>query len=272
MEDISDSELWSRIVMFGEAARKWRQRFLGLLPEVNRRELWRVHGFESVFVFAFKVGGVSEKQVRRVLNLEERFRETPQLRSLLVEGQVSSNKLVRVASIATVENQEMLADQVQLLSQSAVETFVRDVKAKSVPPRDASADVRTHTLPLGNIELAPELAERLNILKEKGIDIDELLTELLDRREEEIVQTKTDLAEVSGSLSRYIPVGIRRIIKKEYGTKCAISHCSKPSNEIHHTARYSMIRNHNPNFLAPLCRQHHEIAHAVDVKTQKFKR
>ncbi len=172
MEDISDSELWSRAVAFGEAARKWRQKFLGLLPEVARRELWRVHGFESVFVFAFKVGGVSEKQVRRVLNLEERFREMPQLRSLLVEGEVSSNKLVRIASIATVENQEMLVHQVQLLSQSAVETFVRDIKvsenkAGSVPPRDASADVRAHTLALGNIELTPEVVERLNILKKK---------------------------------------------------------------------------------------------------------
>lgn len=272
MENISDNELWSRVVMFGEAARRWRQKFLGLLPEVARRELWRVHGFESVFVFAFKVGGVSEKQVRRVLNLEERFRETPQLRSLLVEGQVSSNKLVRVASIATVENQEMLADQVQLLSQSAVETFVRDVKAKSVPPRDASADVRTHTLPLGNIELAPKLVERLNILKEKGIDVNELLMEFLDKREDDIAQAKTDLVKTSVSSGRYIPARIRKIIAKEYGTKCAISHCSKPSIEIHHTARYSMIRNHNPNFLAPLCRQHHEIAHSVDVKYQECRK
>ncbi len=131
MENISDSELWSRAVQYGEAARKWRQKFLGLLPEVARRELWRVHGFESVFVFAFKVGGVSEKQVRMVLGLEERFLETPRLHNLLIEGVVSVNKLARVASVATVENQDVLADQVQLLSQSAVETLVRDVRSET---------------------------------------------------------------------------------------------------------------------------------------------
>lgn len=75
MEHVSDSELWCRAVQYGEAARKWRQKFLGLLPEVARRKLWRVHGFESVFVFAFKVGGVSKEQVERVLAVEERLRQ-----------------------------------------------------------------------------------------------------------------------------------------------------------------------------------------------------
>ena len=272
MEDISDSELWSRIVMFGEAARKWRQKFLGLLPEVARRELWKRHGFESVFVFAFKVGGVSEKQVRMVLGLEQRFLETPRLHSLLVEGVVSVNKLARVASIATVENQEMLANQVQLLSQSAVETFVRDVRSESPVLRAQKVESENKTLECQEFELTSELVERLNNLQRKGVDVDELLTEFLDKREDEIAQVKTDLGEVSGSSNRYIPVGVRRIIAKEYGTKCAIPHCSKPSNEIHHTARFSMIRNHNPNFLAPLCRQHHEIAHSVDVKYQECRK
>ncbi len=94
--------------------------------------------------------------------------------------------------------------------------------------------------------------------------------EFLDKREDEIVQAKVMVTEKApASSSRYIPARIRQIIAKEYGTKCAIPHCSKPSDEIHHTARYSMIRNHNPNFLAPLCRQHHEIAHSIDVKYQE---
>ncbi len=272
MENISDSELWSRIVMFGEAARKWRQKFLGLLPEVARRELWRVHGFESVFVFAFKVGGVSEKQVRMVLGLEQRFIETPRLHNLLVKGVVSVNKLARVASVATVENQEMLANQVQLLSQSAVETFVRDVRSESTVLRAQKVALENNSHIVQEFELAPELVERLNNLKRKGVDVSELLTEFLDKREDEIAQVKTDLVETSAPSGRYIPARIKRIIAREYGTKCAIPHCSKPSNEIHHTARYSMIRNHNPNFLAPLCRQHHEIAHSVDVKYQECRK
>jgi len=42
---------------------------------------------------------------------------------------VSANKLVRVASIASIENQEILADRVKLLSKSALETLLRDEKS-----------------------------------------------------------------------------------------------------------------------------------------------
>src|SRR3989338_9766319 len=58
----------------------------------------------------------------RFLNLEKRFESLPALKALLVEGKVSINKLVRVASIATVENEGELAEAVQLLPKKALET------------------------------------------------------------------------------------------------------------------------------------------------------
>ena len=37
---LSDEKLLALCRKFGEAARLWRQRFIGLLPEVNRRRLY----------------------------------------------------------------------------------------------------------------------------------------------------------------------------------------------------------------------------------------
>ena len=290
---LSDSELWSRIVMFGEAARKWRQRFLGLLPEVARRALWRVHGFESVFVFAFKVGGVSKEQVERVLAVEERLRDKPLLHEMLVSGEVSMNKIVRVVSVTTPENEQTLAEQVKLLPRQALETLVRDMK--SYEEMDKSQDrsenvsnqlsfVHVHSTGEASLGLNQEVISKLQVLKQKGIDINEAFLTFLEKREQEIQQTKENIAtEVEAQTrcaqenkiqtsSRYIPRKIKVVIKKEYGTKCAISHCQKPSREIHHTARFSMMRNHNPNFLAPLCKQHHQIAHSIDVRYQECRR
>lgn len=281
MEHISDGELWSRAVQYGEAARKWRQKFLGLLPEIDRRELWRVHGFESVFVFAFKVGGVSKEQVERVLTTEEHLRDKPVLHELLVRGEVSVNKLVRVVSVATPENEEALAEQVQLLTKSSVETLVRDMKhyGKTTESQNESTNISNqfsfvpgHSSSEVSLGLGQEVIFKLQELKQKGIDINEEFLLFLRKREQGIMQAKENISDNTKSPSRYIPQNIKNLLKKEYGTKCAISHCSKPSNEIHHTARYSMIRNHNPNFLAPLCRQHHEIAHSVDVRVQKYRR
>jgi hypothetical protein len=63
---------------------------------------------------------------RRVLNLEKKFEEMPALRTMLVNGEVSANKLAKIASIATVENQDLLADQVKILPCRALETLVKD--------------------------------------------------------------------------------------------------------------------------------------------------
>ena len=57
---MTDEELYEKAVMYGRNALLWRQRFMGLLPEVQRRGLYAKKGFGSVFEFAFKLAGLSE--------------------------------------------------------------------------------------------------------------------------------------------------------------------------------------------------------------------
>ncbi|MBU0667540.1 hypothetical protein KJ835_00300 [Patescibacteria group bacterium] len=66
--------------------------------------------------------------------------------------------------------------------------------------------------------------------------------------------------------SRYIPAAIRRQLRKEHGTMCSIRTCQKQATTIHHTQRFALSQNHDPKFLAPLCREHHAIAHTIDGK------
>lgn len=134
---LSDEKLFALCKQFGAQALESRRKFLGLLPEVNRREFdekrmgrsWLGRrGFTSIFEFAAKLAGVSEEQVRRVLNLERKFEDKPALHQMLVTGEVSVNKLVKVASISTLANQEELAEKVKLLPARALETLARDEK------------------------------------------------------------------------------------------------------------------------------------------------
>ena len=268
MNDLSDSQLWEMSVKYGMQARLWRQKFLGLLPEIARRRLFEQHGFESLFVFAFKVGGVSEEQVSRVLNMHRKLEDKPVLQSLLVKGQVSVNKLARVVSVATIENQDVLADQVQLLSQSAIETLVRDQKNEE--------SVRTHKPEQENIfmqdglQLEKDVENELRELQKKGIDINAELRIFLAQRKDRIEQEKQSIIqELPEQQTRYISARIRKLITREHGTKCAISSCHKSSQQLHHTTRYALARQHNPNYMAPLCAEHHQIAHSIDVKVQE---
>lgn len=316
LQSISDQNLYSLCKTYGARALEWRQKFIGLLPEVNRRKLYEKKGFESIFVFAKKLAGLSEKQVRRVLNLEEKFENVPVLRELLVNGEVSVNKLARVASIATVGNQEFLAERVRILSQGAVETMVRDerwmienaekcganpkvVKNENglFKPEVDVESVRAHTF--GQLNLSSEVQQKLLELQQKGLDLDQLLLEFLKKREEEIAHKKEQITEevlrkeeekvmgikvqqnqndvrmavnVPDALpSRYIPRAVRKIIQEEHGTKCSIKNCQNPAKTIHHTQRFSLSRSHDPHYLAPLCKEHHALAHAVDVRCQEIK-
>jgi hypothetical protein len=121
---------------------------------------------------------------------------------------------------------------------------------------------------------------------EMGIDINDMLRKMLEARkagissekiavaEEEIAKAETR-EECGGNneelkpQSRYISVKVRKILKQEYGDKCSIPYCNKPAKQIHHTQRYALAGVHDPRYMAPMCENHHKIAHSIDLKTRE---
>ncbi len=261
---MNDSNFYKLHKKIGRNSLQWRWKFIGMLPEAYERRIHEKKGYESIFVYAAKLCGLSERQVRETLNLEKKFKETPTLHQLLVTGKVSHNKLARVASIATPKNEEELAKQIQVLSKPAVETFVRDFKSENGLNK-----------PQNRPKFTPgrKLQEKLEELQNKGLNIDEILLELLEQREKNIQKKKNVIAKGSKQTdSHYIPVANKKILHEEYGTVCAAPNCYRKSVEYHHTLRFSMSKSHNPHFLAPLCKEHHEIAHSIDLKVQVRRR
>ena len=267
--NITDEKLYELCKRFGASALLWRQKFIGLLPEVNRRRLYEKKGFSSIFEFAFKLCGLSAEQVRLTLNLEKRFEDKPVLKKMLEDGEASINKLARVVSIATPENEEELAEKIKVLPTRALETFVRDEKYLQNPngsqkPLFGNKSLHVQTL---NFEISDDVKEELNKLSSKGIDVNKLLRNMLKRRKEKIAETKEKISEnIKPTSSYYISVKIRKILKEEHGKKCSIATCSKPATTIHHTQRFRLSQTHDPRFLAPLCAEHHAIAHSIDLK------
>lgn len=274
LRNLTDQDLYRLCKNYGKHALRWRQKFIGLLPEVNRRKLYEKRGFYSIFEFAKKMAGLSEEQVRRVLNLEEKFKSLPNLQSLLVNGEVSANKLVRVASIANIENELFLAEQVKNLSQGAVETLVRDERLAMNTSKNLGGlgdkSVRAHTFEKRNeLILSAEVRAKLLDLQQKGFDVNQLFLEFLQKREQDIAEKKDQISVKTGS--RYIPQSVRKILKEEYGTKCAIKHCQKPAAQTHHILPFAMNRTHDPKLLVPLCKEHHELQHAVNFQYREIR-
>lgn len=269
-QNLSDEKLLLLCHNYGERAKFWRQKFIGLLPEVYKRKLHEKKQFLSIFEFAAKLAGVSEEQVRRVLNLEKKLQDKPELHKALINGEVSMNKLRRIAPIATQENQYLLLEQIKVLPQRAVETLVRDEIASL-----RFGLGRAPTLDLApEPQLSEEVKRKLYELQQKGINIDELILAAIGKREQEISEEKEEFSKEQNNKlsSRHIPAKIDRLIQKEHGSKCSMPTYPNEADEIHHEIPFALLKNHNPYFLKPLCSSHHILTHRIHAAYEEMRK
>ncbi len=141
--------------------------------------------------------------------------------------------------------------------------------------------------------LSPEVKAKLKELIDKEIDINEIFLNAMAEREKELARQKAEIVKaqnekhlvknvveisksevpnspdaapvVSGKLlakSRHIPVKIRNILKMEFGSKCSYPGCHLRAEQIHHEKLFAYFGEHDPRVMKPLCRGHHELAHA----------
>ncbi len=296
MKNLTDEKILELCIHYGKLALHYRRRFIGLLPEVNRRQLFRKKGFNSIFEFAFKLAGLSEAQVKLAISLDKNFEDKPLLHKALTSGKTSINKLVRIASVATVENQEFLAHQAELLPNRALETLVQDIKVDSENSLHVQKNRKQDGLfqtkndsnipaffpRLQNLKLSNEVIAKLSELKNRGLDINKIILNFLKQREQKIENEKAEISAQTLTTenfavapaknpSRYITAQTKKLLREIHGTKCAIANCKKTAKEIHHTTRFALSQAHNPHYLAPLCHEHHLIAHTIDLNLHKVR-
>ncbi|MBD3328644.1 hypothetical protein GF340_05075 [Candidatus Peregrinibacteria bacterium] len=250
---MSDKQLYEKCREYGKAALEARRKFIGLLPEVARRRLWQAKGFESVFHFAAVLAGVSREQVQRVLQLEKRFANKPALKKVLVKGEISVNKLARVASIATEQNQTELVHMTKNLSSRSLELAIKEHK----------------TVHVSRFEMADDVQKKLQQLHEEGIDVNEMLRNMLNQRDK---QTEQNNQLEAPAKSSYIPVKIKQAIHYKYENKCAVPGCQQKSTNFHHTLRRSIGKIHSPKFMVPLCKAHHDLEHLTDERVMMYRK
>ena len=288
-EMATDNQLLRVSRKYGRQVFYWRRKFIGLLPEINRRRLYEKRGYSGIVEFGKREAGLSEAQIRLALNLEKRFSDKPELYASLVEGRTSINKLTRVASIATPENEASLAASAQVLSNRSLEVLVHDIKSAQITQKSGRLKVQNglhkpqkgpeslHVQRAPRLKLRVDVVTRLKKLQEKGIDVNELINVMLDSREQQLADTKSQVAEKihlrererrsqGKAPSRYISTHTKQVLEQEYGTKCAHDSCTRDAADLHHTVPFALSGSNNPYYLAPLCKEHHDIAHAMNSK------
>jgi len=268
---MTDKELYELCQQYGKQARKWKNKFVALLPEVYKRRLYKKKKFCSIHEFAAKVGGVSRGVVDEALRLGEKFKETPKLLELRPE--VGISKLRAVAGVVTKETESFWTEKVQNMTRGSLETLIRDTRQerenKIIDSQKIPGDGDEENEPTRQrfgMDLDEETIFQLKLIKqkfekEKGEPLcwDEVMKmaakELLVEKSVREYKTKP-------SKSRAVPAKKRR----EQPKKCVVPGCKEPAQVIHHPERYAITKNHDR--LASMCKAHHELAHRGYVDEQ----
>lgn len=306
---MTDKQLYRLCKKYGRRALAARRRFAGLLPEVQKRRLYEKRGYSSLYEFAARLAGLSREHVDTVLRLERKFEDMPELHHALTEGRISPNQLVRVASVATTGNQKAMFKVAKNLSRRALDVFVKDYRqeiagknvgenlfgnsTKNEEP-DGLFKAQSGANPLAGqtiadapgpsaqtgpnhdfeilAKLSPQVKKKIKEMMDRGMDINKELMEFFVARERGIAEEKERATSTKQAApTRYIPAKTRKILKKEYGAKCAKKGCGRPAAQIHHIQRFSLTKDNSPQNLEPLCAGHHELEHGNDSAYQKFR-
>ena len=245
---MTDKEFYEHCVEVGKNARKWKNEFVALLPEVARRGLHRKYGFPTIVEFAAKVGGVGKSSVYAIFSVEQHVSDKPALKALIPK--VGVNKVRVVATIATKENQRELAQKVQTMSKAALEMYA---KTKRIKPEESVPGQKCATVSFGlDEEVEFALRKFKNEMGGEKVEWNDVIKALLAKvaKEKKVRETKP-----VKKITRHVPADKRR----ELPEKCQFPGCCKPAEVVHHPHRFSLKPNHDN--LKPLCKAHHELVH-----------
>jgi len=109
-------------------------------------------------------------------------------------------------------------------------------------------------------------------MREKGINVDELLRTFLRERKEKMEREKAEVAKeqmrerddravIGFPAKRHVPVRVLRVIRAEFGDRCSSPGCGRAAENMHHEKGFANEQCHDPRYLKPLCKGHHELVH-----------
>ena len=241
--------LHEEFLQLGKEHRSLQKRFDILLPQIYQQEIYKKHA-KDIFEYALKFASLAPGTVKKILWTHKKIENFPALQKVVEKVGVS--KISAIASIATEENQQFLAESAEHMSKPSLEQLNRDYKKQH----------KIVVEEIMKIELDEEMIFLFNKLKKKfgNLSNKEVLRKILKNfpgKTAKVATRKT--SKRSDAPSRSVPAQEKRESINQTNGKCIYPHCTKPYDNIHHRERYSKSKSHES--IVPLCKEHHEMAH-----------
>lgn len=238
---MNENELHKKFREYGANAREWMRKCVLLLPEIDRRAVWRRKGFGSIYEYAAKLAGMSRATVEEALRVLHKIEDKPELMRIV---ELKGIQAVRpIATITTNETQSFWAEKARIMAKNTLETYVKNYREEKLPRKEVQPVKLT-------MDLDYKIAAALEKMKGQS-SWNELMTKLLAGHVPESVK----------AISRHIPNHIQRYAKEKFAGRCHYPNCKRPGEILHHTQRFALERVHDPSRLVYLCKEHEQLAH-----------
>lgn len=265
---LTDSELYKKCATLGALSLQYRKQFCGLLPEVEKRKLYHKYGMHSIYEFGAKLAGLTHETVNEVLRVHELLMDKPLLQAKLTSGEIGYTKLRPVARVATPETQKEWLEKIQTMSGKTLEMYVHEMKKSEQSPselraKEATFETLSMTVFRHTAAKFRVFKERLEKKMKKPLTWDDVLRAVLENQtliQKRVLKNPRHMKRVQTG-KRYIPAKVRHILEEKHHGLCAFPQCFKPAKILHHTERFSLKPEHNPETITPLCTGHERIAH-----------
>lgn len=258
-------QLHYRFSAYGRNAREWMRKCALMLPEIERERVWEKKGFESIYVYAGKLAGMSHASVDEALRVLKKIEDKPAL--MEIAERFGINAIRPVAVIATAETAEFWAEKARNMSVRTLETYVHDMREQGIATNFLHVEEITSEKVDLHAEVSPELATKLQKLKGND-DWETLFQEFIEMREKMLDEKCPESTETS---SRHIPVEIQRFIIARSRGICEFQKCTKEYAILHHTQRFTLEKVHDPERIIALCTAHERIVHQGLIEDEEEK-
>jgi hypothetical protein len=242
----ADQILHRQFSEYGLNAREWLRKCAILLPEIDRRQVWKKKKFSSIYEYAAKLAGMSRSSVEDALRIMKKIENFPSLLNLVEKKGL--NRVRPILGIITEGNQEFWAEKAQEMSKNTLEIYVKNYRVESRTSTALQPEKSTVTF-----NVHPSLAKKLDVFKKRA-NFEELLNQFM-------VDLDAKTPELTAAKSRTIPVAIKREVSARSSGLCAYPFCTKPATSFHHTQRFALEKVHDPQRLQALCTAHERLAH-----------
>lgn len=172
MISAEDQKLHEEFSLCGQNAREWTRKCALLLPEIERRFVWRKKGFGSLFEYAAKIGGMSRDSVMDALRIGHVVKRFPALARVAEEKGLQ--RVRPVLAEVTPETELFWAEKARSMSKMTLQTYVKDLRLER-RSRTVGEPEKVEV----KWKVNPALAKKLEALA-KRVDFEELLEKFVD--------------------------------------------------------------------------------------------